>query len=209
MKIAVVIGAAALAVNLCAGGRTAADENSSAVPDLTIYLGKAGAMLEFQAKALATHMLAEAEVHVAWRGGEPKPDPAGGFVVHPVFAEPPPTECDSFVTARGYPFGNGIHGITVFSDRIQGLARQFAVEEFKLTAHVLVHEIGHVLERLDHHSDTGIMKARWSRADFQAMTRRPLPFAAEDLARIRGTLAELPRTALNQGGYPAGTSQRH
>jgi hypothetical protein len=47
-------------------------------------------------------------------------------------------------------------------------------------AHVLVHEIAHVLEGIDRHSRTGIMKVRWDDRDYFEMLRNPLPFAPED-----------------------------
>jgi hypothetical protein len=52
-------------------------------------------------------------------------------------------------------------------------------------AHVMVHEIGHVLEQMQRHSENGVMKARWSAADIKRMERDPLPFAPEDVESIR------------------------
>jgi len=51
-------------------------------------------------------------------------------------------------------------------------------------AHVLVHEITHVLEGVARHSASGIMKARWEGADYERMHFAPLPFAGEDLRLI-------------------------
>ena len=58
-----------------------------------------------------------------------------------------------------------------------------------LLAHVLVHEITHMLEGTARHSATGIMKANWTPADYQEMSHRPLPFAAEDVLLVRIGLA--------------------
>jgi hypothetical protein len=58
-------------------------------------------------------------------------------------------------------------------------------------AHVLVHEIVHLLERVDRHSGTGIMKARWTTADYQIMQREPLAFAQEDLEWIHRALDDI------------------
>ena len=43
-------------------------------------------------------------------------------------------------------------------------------------AHVLVHEITHVLEGVARHSGTGVMKARWDDRDYFEMRRKPRPF---------------------------------
>src|ERR1022692_2423743 len=61
-------------------------------------------------------------------------------------------------------------------------------------AHVLVHEITHVLEGISRHSSTGIMKAQWNKNDFFEMRRKPLPFAQEDVNLIYDGL-KVPRVA--------------
>ena len=60
-------------------------------------------------------------------------------------------------------------------------------------AHVLVHEITHILQASDRHSDSGVMKARWIAQDYEAMARKPLRFTSEDLDLIhRGAAARAP-----------------
>jgi hypothetical protein len=54
-----------------------------------------------------------------------------------------------------------------------------------ILAHVLEHEITHVLEGVSRHSETGVMKARWDTGDYRQMSRAPLPFAAEDIRLIQ------------------------
>jgi hypothetical protein len=58
-----------------------------------------------------------------------------------------------------------------------------------LLAHVLAHEITHVLERTDRHSADGVMKAHWNLLDFTKMVWRPLPFAVEDVELIHRGIA--------------------
>ncbi|MCX6629969.1 MAG: hypothetical protein NTW28_20320 [Candidatus Solibacter sp.] len=82
-------------------------------------------------------------------------------------------------------FGGGVRDITVLHHRVRATAAAAGVEDFRLTAHVLVHEIAHVLQRIDRHSDSGVMKAHWSQADYEVMARKPLPLAAEDIILIR------------------------
>ena len=82
----------------------------------------------------------------------------------------------------------GVH-ITVFWDRVERLSR-FAPPTFVLT-HVLVHEITHILQGIDRHSESGVMKARWTPEDYYAMAIKPLPFTPEDVQLIQLGLARI------------------
>jgi hypothetical protein len=54
-----------------------------------------------------------------------------------------------------------------------------------LLGHVLAHEIGHILQGVERHSSTGLMKERWDYRDYVEMQRQPLRFTAEDLLLIQ------------------------
>ena len=59
-----------------------------------------------------------------------------------------------------------------------------------LLGHVLAHEITHVLQGINRHSDGGVMKAEWDAADFEQMRSRTLPFTETDVILIeRGLIA--------------------
>jgi hypothetical protein len=73
--------------------------------------------------------------------------------------------------------------IVVFPDRVRESGRSHR-EGPSLMAHVLVHEITHVLEGITRHSATGIMKARWDDNDYFEMSCKPLGFAQEDVELI-------------------------
>ncbi len=60
-----------------------------------------------------------------------------------------------------------------------------------LLGHVLAHELAHVLKGSAHHSEAGVMKARWDNSDLEQMTQRPLSLSAEDAAAIRSGLAKI------------------
>jgi hypothetical protein len=59
-----------------------------------------------------------------------------------------------------------------------------------LLAHVLVHEITHILEGVGKHSETGVMKANWTSSDYYDMQTKALPFAPEDIELIHRGLAQ-------------------
>jgi hypothetical protein len=72
----------------------------------------------------------------------------------------------------------GVH-IVVFWDRMEcGLIPT------ELLAHVMVHEITHILEGVSRHSESGIMRAQWTEVDHKTMKTHPLSFAAEDVDLI-------------------------
>ena len=53
----------------------------------------------------------------------------------------------------------------------------------------MVHEIAHLLQGIQRHSDTGIMKARWKADDLGGMRKAPLPFIQQDVDLIYSGLA--------------------
>jgi hypothetical protein len=79
----------------------------------------------------------------------------------------------------------GVH-LTVFYDRIVG---RYKYRPDAVLAHVLVHEITHLLQGIARHSATGVMKPGFSPSDAYAMTYKPLPFTDEDLLLIRAGVA--------------------
>jgi hypothetical protein len=64
----------------------------------------------------------------------------------------------------------GVH-VRVFFDRIEKSGTSKLVPY--LLGHVLVHEITHILENSDHHSEEGVMKRRWTANDLYEMSYRP------------------------------------
>lgn len=91
------------------------------------------------------------------------------------------TPRDYFPRAYGtaLPF-EGIH-IRAFYDRIQRVRPDLVVP---LLGHVLAHEIVHILSGTDSHSETGVMKRRWSPSDLEQMVSRPLPFSNFDISLL-------------------------
>lgn len=77
--------------------------------------------------------------------------------------------------------------IQVFYDRVHSAAAFSRLPD--VLAHVLVHEITHVIEGSDRHADVGIMKAHWNSMDYRQMMRSPLTFTQEHLKLIHNGLA--------------------
>jgi len=129
-----------------------------------------------QAQATAARVYAGIGVKLAWRSRAATEirmqfDTGVAAGVHP--------------GAMGYamPYGKGGTRIHILLDRVRSAGSQ------KLTGvllgHVMAHELGHVLEGISRHSDSGLMKARWDGHDFDQMSVRPLSFSSEDADLIQ------------------------
>jgi hypothetical protein len=158
---------------------------------LTVYLRDNATVplaVRTPALELANKMVATIGIRLDWRRGEP---PRGS--AQPICIElATDTPANLLAGALGYtmPY-EGIH-IRVFYDRI----RSTAVPSLRamLLAHVLVHEIAHVLQGIYRHSDSGVMKAVWTDRDYLQMRTEGLPFAPEDITLIHLGLASRPGT---------------
>ena len=143
-----------------------------------------------RAKLLARSMFSGAGVNLIWRGPgagreqareqarEQEPDP---LRVSVVLTSSDPGDESSEVLAEAYPFAGSSRDITVRYDRVHNAAGVSRDLEPLLLAHVLVHEIAHVLQSVNRHSETGIMKARWTSDDYCEMRWKPLTFTPEDV----------------------------
>jgi hypothetical protein len=128
------------------------------------------------AEALAAEMFLTAGVRIRWHyGGQLR---AGAIAITLASQAPAPLTPGTMAFALPY---ERVH-VAVFLDRVLH-ANGFVLPPV-LLAHVLVHEITHILQGIDRHSDSGVMKADWTAHDYEAMVRKPLPFASEDVALI-------------------------
>ncbi len=108
--------------------------------------------------------------------------------------------------AFGYaqPFAQTGTRIHVFFDRLRIPTSSPAAGA--LLGHVLAHELGHVLEGFDRHSEAGVMKAHWDHREVDQMPVKPLSFSAEDVAPIRWGVATV--TARSKPGAPVAAARR-
>lgn len=138
------------------------------------------------ARRYASGIFADAGVAVEWHSGRPAtaPSPTGTtFIIELVDRSPKSYRTNALGFAL--PF-EGVH-IRVFFDRVQEMDRTFPDA---VLAHVLTHEITHLLEGVDRHSKTGVMKSKYTRADVSAMRLKPMSLAKEDVILIELGLAK-------------------
>jgi hypothetical protein len=106
--------------------------------------------------------------------------------------------------AYALPF-EGTH-IEIFGDRVSELAG-LSMASIVL-AHVLVHEITHILQGMCRHSEMGIMKARWEDRDVFLMRRRALKLTPQDVVLIeRGLVGRAQHSLLAMNGTAAVAGQ--
>jgi hypothetical protein len=151
---------------------------------LTVYVQNNAMVpgrLLIPAEGLASRMFDEIGICLVWREGKPTVETSQP----PIFIElatATPATREPGALAFALPF-EGRH-LTVFFDRIAKLPYRDTV-----LAHVIVHEITHLLQGVVRHSATGVMKAHWSIGDFAAMRFRPFSFTPEDVDLIYAGLA--------------------
>ncbi len=133
-----------------------------------------------QAEYLATRMLGRIGVAVEWRAGKsPRKTGAG---VEPIIVQLSSDTPENFHPgALGYAvvFPDSMGHVFVFADRV----RPGGVPA------VLAHEITHVLEGVIRHAETGVMKPKWTFADYKQMASGPLGFDPVDVNVVRYRLA--------------------
>ena len=142
------------------------------------------------AEALASKMLAASDVRVRWSfGSAARPRnqaqcTADRLTIKIMFAQSQRAGLSRNHLAYTYPYDLAAPRVIVNYENIPRNARESEAMSSVVLAHIMVHEVAHVLQRISRHSDTGLMKANWSLADYAAMQTHPLPFAPEDIILI-------------------------
>jgi hypothetical protein len=163
---------------------------SARADEVTVYvqgLSVVPAPVLNRAETFANQIFAGVGLNIDWRTGQPHRRPSQherSIVVEIVTDTPRKLKPGALAFARPY---EGVH-ITLFYDRVRAATEPELTQN--LLAHVLVHEITHILQGSCRHSDTGVMKARWNHADYMEMGQKPLSFTEEDIQLIRAGLAE-------------------
>jgi hypothetical protein len=163
---------------------------SQAEWNLTVYLD--GASLAprgdmWMAQAIANKMFASAGVRTIWRSGSPpNAQLERECAVAVRFGAQTSVVAQSDVIAFALPYET-FH-ISILYSRLSWLDGQPRLRPTFL-AHVLVHEITHILQGVSRHSPSGVMKAVWNTTDYPKMTYEPLPFTSDDVVLIQEGLA--------------------
>lgn len=146
--------------------------------------------VDFGARDTVTRMYARIGIRLAWRNDAPGSGTVSGSPVSIQirFASESPKFASPAALAFARPFADGVNAITVMYQRIR-MAAGGPARAQSILAHVLAHEIGHVLQSTDWHAQTGVMKAHWNGTDLVAMGKKPLEFTPYDVHLIVKGLA--------------------
>jgi hypothetical protein len=152
-----------------------------------------------QAEWIVTQMFAGIGIRIAWHGYASSCPMSDQPIIINIGIHTPKAY---FPAALGFalPYEGG--HIRVFYDRVRTATPQAGVTQpgraADLLAHVLAHEITHILQVSNSHSDLGVMKAKWSDHDYAQMRRTPLAFTDYDVKLIRRGL-EVRKFRLDNG----------
>jgi hypothetical protein len=175
MAMAAVMGAAA-GTTAWAGERDLPNEQKAIVcmePGTDIFTA-------LRAQTVASKIFAEISVKIEWR--RQNSCPAEALLIS--ISNSTPADLLPGALAYALPY-EGTH-IVVFYDRVQKTVEPGAAPY--LLGHVLAHEITHILQGVNRHSVSGVMKAHWESDDFLQMKWRPLGFTEEDVTLIHLSL---------------------
>ncbi len=149
--------------------------------------GGPSAVIRTPSKAIASKMFGAIGVTLHWHEGL-RNCPLQGILLS-LTDETPAT---LFPGALGYSLPYEGSRIRLFWDRIEEDRPQVLLAF--LLAHVMVHEITHMLQGINEHSAEGIMKAHWNQDDLSCMIVKPLSFSDRDIDMIyRGLAARTAR----------------
>jgi len=91
-----------------------------------------------------------------------------------------PRDAPPGAMAYAYPYER--KHVLVIYDRVRRL--ECDCRQNPALGYVLAHEIAHILQGINRHSESGILKAHWGRADYEAMLDGSLRFTPEDISLI-------------------------
>ena len=177
MKTSAMITMAAM----LAGGAGAADKSNTQRLAICIEDGKHAGVADAMAKA--SSLFLSAGVKLDWHS---KVSFCKGNLDAMVvsFMETTPKTFHPGALAFALPY-EGVH-IQVFYDRIAQADPRLVPS---LMANVIVHEITHILQGIDRHSASGVMKAVWNSSDYTLMKSGQLRFTAADVEMIHNGFA--------------------
>ena len=178
MKLAGVVAVLAMGTVAWAGEKV---QKAKSVVTVCLNPGANAAALG-RAEATATQILAQANVRLEWRDSLSRCTKDGSGIVF-TFSQETPANVHPGALAYALPF-EGTH-VVLFYDRVLTTARSGQVPY--VAGHVLAHEIVHILQGVDQHSDSGVMKARWVPSDFADM-QRGLKLTQGDVGMIENGL---------------------
>ena len=166
-------------------------QDYAAVPQVT--LGRA--------RAIASAVLEQAGVTVAWADCSPASTTRDGICRTPVGPMDLQVRILNREMAKRTPASRHCMGFALVSGQFPSIASVFyhrAVElerpdlarRAEILGAILAHEIGHLLIAANSHSNIGILRARWDDQDLRLIAQGRMTFTADQAARMLSLTAE-------------------
>jgi Zn-dependent protease with chaperone function len=153
--------------------------SASSKDHVNVCIDKAYRLPDLQfARLLAGRIFAGIGTRIEWRCGSTLELP-----IMITISTQTPAAHHPEALAYAQPFTGGIR---IFFDRLQNYEPGM---RGPVLAYVLAHEIGHVLQGMTRHSETGIMKAHWDAQDLRRMGMKELAFTPYDVLLINHGIA--------------------
>jgi hypothetical protein len=158
-----------------------------------------------QAEQLATHIFATAGVDARWTSGSiwdtthmasdfsaiSQNQCAANLHLASIRIQLLPQAPNGFSSqALGYALPCAQRGVqvTLYADRLEAVSRVTFAAFHRVLGYALAHEIGHVLLRSSAHEKSGLMKALWSKNDWQRAAMLTIPFTPDQARRMAAEL---------------------
>lgn len=146
-----------------------------------------------KAQRVATEIYSAIGVRVVWPSNGQRPTGCAKEAMHRrilvAFQESDPRFVSDQALAWSNPNLTTGPCITLLIDRVKAAIQLNPLSFPFVLGHALAHELGHVLEGIPRHSDSGLMKARWSFHEVAGMMKNQrLEFASDDADLIRAAL---------------------
>jgi hypothetical protein len=183
MRITAKMAILALAARACYP-----EERQDAKRSITVYVVSRAEVPDERlsdAEFMASRMFEQAGVFVHWHTGPSKEHDMEQIITVAITSNTPRKfHPGALAYAESYAGQwKGAH-IRVFFDRVGNVADSSKLVPI-LLAHLLVHEITHILQNSDHHSEGGVMKKQYTADDLHQMSFYPLLFDPSDVELIR------------------------
>jgi len=191
------VGGLSVVLTASAGNLKRGQAAEPAGSDVIVYVAseRVAPSVLLRAEVMATRMFGGIGVRVQWASGRrpgPTSEPASAdctprqptvIMVRMVSERPAFASSDAFAVALPYA-SDGVR-VTVFYAELREAFGTRPQLESAVLAHVLVHEITHVLQGVARHSNIGVMRAHWNSTEYSGLEKSPMGFASDDAELIR------------------------
>lgn len=174
------------------------DQTPGDQPTLEIFMPPLPdrALIETLARAreIVRAAYADIGVQVLWRSWSSHPSgclqASGSRQIVFAFGDGRQSSADALAFAK--PYEQNGPCVVLLLERLHDEAKRNPTGTGILLGHVLAHEIGHVLQHIARHTETGIMKERWTVRDRMEMGATRLRFTEYDATLIHDAFQSLP-----------------